>query len=371
MFICPHCEQRLTRGNQRKASYWACAGCGGRAVNFVNLRRLVEREAGMGMWRAIREMKNSDGPKCPACHRAMSKERFAAGDRQVALDACVPCQFAWFDGKDFGALPEARTDKTGEEKLPLEAQLLIAKYEIEAIDDHMPFETAPEPPSEAWKSIPGFLGLPVEYDARTIEKPPVVTYGLAGAMVVLGALGFVYFEETVQALGMIPREWQRYGGLTLLTNFFLQPGWLQLAVNVYFLMVFGDDVEDLLGRLRYLILILLATAVGGLLHAFFDSGSMIPVIGAHSGISAILWFYGLQFPRAKVGFLFRYFAFLRWLRVPAWLYVIFWMGIQFVSTINQPDGAIQVTILGLFGGAAVGCSLWIYYLLQRTRQIEA
>src|SRR4030095_6138117 len=114
-------------------------------------------------------------------------------------------------------------------------------------------------------------------------------------------------NTAVQAFGFIPTEAWRYGGLTILTSFFLHGSILHLIGNLYFFLIFGDDVEDYLGRWRYVLVILTATVLGDIVHLLANANSTVPAIGASGGISGVIVFYALQFPRARVGILFRFY----------------------------------------------------------------
>lgn len=134
-----------------------------------------------------------------------------------------------------------------------------------------------------------------------------------------------------------------------------------LLSNAYFLLLFGDDVEDYLGRGRYLLVLLLATVAGGVLHTLGHPNSSIPVIGASAGISGILVFYGLQYPRAQLGFLILYFFIFRWIRLRAWTYVFFGIVLQSIGAVQQLAGLTQVSFLGHLGGATIGFLFWLLW----------
>ena len=101
--------------------------------------------------------------------------------------------------------------------------------------------------------------------------------------------------------GLIPAEMFRHGGLTLVSCFFLHGGIFHLIGNVYFLLILGDNCEDLLGPWRYMQLLVAATVVGALAHIALNIGSPIPCIGASGGISGIIAYYALRHPETKVG----------------------------------------------------------------------
>ena len=149
--------------------------------------------------------------------------------------------------------------------------------------------------------LPGLLGMPLESNIspRVIYRP-YATWALAVAITVAGLWSTQNLGAAIYRFGWIPAEWGRYGGLTILTSFFLHGGVLHWASNLYFLLVFGDNVEDYLGRKRFLVLVMLATVAGNLVHSLATISWFMPVIGASGGISGIVIFYGLIFPRARL-----------------------------------------------------------------------
>ena len=173
---------------------------------------------------------------------------------------------------------------------------------------------------------------------------------------------FGNLEKAVHNFGLIPDLAWRYGGLTFVTAFFLHAGWGHLLGNAYFLLIFGDNVEDYLGRCRYTLLLLAATIGGGLVHVLWEPRSDISLVGASGGISGIITFYALQFPHARIGFLVRF----RWDTIPVWGGLLLWALMQAVGAWLQIMGSSDVSSLGHLGGAAVGVVCWLSWR-KRTR----
>ena len=173
---------------------------------------------------------------------------------------------------------------------------------------------------------------------------------------------FTDLQSAIERFGLVPRTAFNYGGLNLLSSFFIHAGWLHLIGNLYFLVVFGDDVEEVLGRLRFVALVLAAVVVGGLLHAALHPDPDIPCVGASGGISGILAFYTLSFPQARIGFMwFMYYRPL-FLRLTArWLFLL-WVLYQVWLAWMQTQSMTSVSGPAHLGGAAVGVTFW---LLQR------
>ena len=117
--------------------------------------------------------------------------------------------------------------------------------------------------------------------------------------------------------------------LSVLYAMFLHGGWLHLLGNMLFLYVFGNNVEDRLGRLRYLAFYLGAGFIATYGFALFDAGSTSPLVGASGAIAGVLGAYLVLYPRAKVWSLLTFFFFLP-VRLPAWLVLGSWFVLQYL-----------------------------------------
>jgi membrane associated rhomboid family serine protease len=304
--------------------------------------------------------------KCPVCDHWMREVPVTIARRELRLDLCRPCQFVWFDPREFEVIPPA-PPKPAAPDLPLEAREKMALAEIKLREerDKVPDllgkefgDDGGEVPEEPWKWIPGVLGFPVEEELSPLRSWPWVTWGLAALLVLVFAVTAQNLPDAVQQFGLIPKQVFHGGQGTLLTSFFIHGGFLHLLANVYFLLVFGDNVEDYLGRWRYAALLVAATVFGNLLHILADPRVDIPAIGASGGISGIIVFYALQFPHARLGILIRYFYF-RWLFLPAWVALVAWFALQLLGAWLQLAGESSVSSLAHLGGAATGLVAWI------------
>ena len=140
----------------------------------------------------------------------------------------------------------------------------------------------------------------------------------------------------------MPAQLWRHDGATFVTSFFLHGGLLHLIGNVYFLLIFGDNVEDDLGRWGCVAMLAVAAFVGDLWHILGNLHSTIPCIGASGGISGIITYYALRFPRARLGFLFRIWFYFRWIHIPAYVALLFWFLLQFLYVFEQQVGVGNV-----------------------------
>jgi membrane associated rhomboid family serine protease len=197
---------------------------------------------------------------------------------------------------------------------------------------------------------------------------PWATWSLGALMVLISFWGFSDLATAVDNFGMIPAEMWRYGGLTLITSFFLHAGLLHLFGNLYFLLVFGGRVETTLGHWRFLLLVFAATVVGHCFHAAWDPHSLRPCIGASGGISGVLVFYAFKFPGSVLAwFSLRYF---RWIHVPAWAWFALWLAIQLIGISMQRSGLSNVSALAHVGGVTSGFLLWLCWRKVGVKTVE-
>ena len=144
-------------------------------------------------------------------------------------------------------------------------------------------------------------------------------------------------------------------GLTLITYQFLHGGVLHLFSNMLFLWVFGDNIEDALGHLKFLIFYLLCGVAGGLAHAALMSSSQLPLIGASGAVSGVIAAYLMLHPRVRVWVLaFRILP----LRVPAAWVLGFWVVSQFVMAVLAPTD--EVAWWAHIGGMTAGAILVLF-----------
>ena len=146
-------------------------------------------------------------------------------------------------------------------------------------------------------------------------------------------------EMFVRQYGVIPAKihgilaWQglSWGLLPLVTAMFLHGGWLHLLGNMLYLWVFGDNVEDRMGHLKYLFFYLAAGVAGNLAQVWADPASGAPAIGASGAVAGVLGAYFIWYPRARILTLVPIFIFISIVEIPALVYLFFWFGLQVLN----------------------------------------
>ena len=358
MLTCPNCTTPLNTMRQREGLFYLCPTCNGRAVTLPQIRRVAGDRFATNLLRQINTNPNFGERSCPFCGQRM--RQFNSQQPPLELDACKTCGAVWFDPQELESVPEGAVESPDEVRW--RAAEVIARERLEQMKEKGVSDSEPD---EEWKTIPAFFGFPVEAETESLASRPWLTWSLALIIALVSIRAFFDLEAAVASFGFVPAEAWRLGGLTLLTSFFLHGGVLHLIGNLYFLLIFGDNVEDYVGRWRYVLLIFAAALAGDIVHLIVQSNSTVPCIGASGGISGVIAFYALKFPQARLGFLFGYYWRYQWVQIPAWGALVLWLLLQFVGALMELGGFSNVAATAHLGGAGVGLLAW-----QVWRKIE-
>ncbi|MFN2397518.1 MAG: rhomboid family intramembrane serine protease [Gemmatimonadaceae bacterium] len=227
--------------------------------------------------------------------------------------------------------------------------------------------------------------IPIGDNLPTLRRP-VVTYLILAAMfavwVFVQGAGFENFRlaASVCDLGLVPGELTRLAPLgqavplgsglacvvddhsinylTPVISMFLHGSWGHLLGNALFFWVFGNNVEDSMGHLRFLAFYLICGLAAGFAHVLVDSHSPVPTVGASGAISGVLGGYLLLYPRARIRMLFLFFA----IPIQAWLVLLWWFVWQVIAGLPQlmtvePDVSGGVAVWAHVGGFVTGVVL--------------
>ena len=147
------------------------------------------------------------------------------------------------------------------------------------------------------------------------------------------------------------------GPATIFTSMFLHGGWLHIAGNMLYLWIFGNNIEDAMGHVRYLLFYLACGVAAALTMALVDPHSQIPMVGASGAISGVLAAYMLLFPRARVTVIVPLGIIFYPLVISAIWVIGFWFVLQLISAAFTPLGQPGVAFWAHVGGFAVGLVL--------------
>jgi membrane associated rhomboid family serine protease len=227
--------------------------------------------------------------------------------------------------------------------------------------------------------------IPVGDDLPTV-RTPIMTYLILATLVgvwifVQGAgVNEVQLATSICNLGLVPGEithMARLGTavplgngmacvvdndpinlLTPLFSIFLHGGWWHLLGNCLFLWVFGNNIEDSMGHVRFLVFFLICGLVAGGAQVISQPVSPVPTVGASGAISGVLGAYLVLYPRVRVRMLFVFFI----LSFPAWAVLLWWFGWQLLSALPglmevRPDVSSGVAVWAHIGGFVTGLVL--------------
>lgn len=142
--------------------------------------------------------------------------------------------------------------------------------------------------------------------------------------------------------------------IPFLTFMFMHGGFFHILGNMWFLYIFGDNVEDRLGHFRYLAFYLLCGLASGISHLVLNWTSQIPTIGASGAIAGVMGAYFILYPKAKVLTLVPIFFFIQFVEIPAFLFLGFWILFQFLSAATSSAQAGGIAWWAHVGGFIFG-----------------
>lgn len=201
------------------------------------------------------------------------------------------------------------------------------------------------------------------HDDNPTQRFPIVTIALlvlnvavfgyevtrepAQLVTIFETYGFVasrFFADPMASAGL----------LSVLTSMFLHGGWLHLGGNMLYLWIFGNNVEDRLGRVRFTLFYLACGAAGSLAQAFVDPASTVPLVGASGAIAGVLGAYLVLYPRARVVTVIPVFFIIEMASVPAIFVIGLWFLLQLAQGVGSLGSATGIAWWAHVGGFAVG-----------------
>jgi len=185
-------------------------------------------------------------------------------------------------------------------------------------------------------------------DTQRSYSRPVVTIGLIVVNLVVflfeAMLGPYDRNALIEYYGLVPDQFRF---TTVLTSMFMHGGWLHVLGNMWFLWVFGDNVEDLLGHAKYLLFYLVCGVAAAMGQVLSNPYSTVPMVGASGAIAGVMGAYLIKFPRSRILTLVFILFFITTIEIPAPVMLIYWFVIQLFSGL----GSIARTSLSSGGTA--------------------
>jgi len=333
---CPRCTFPLRQVQTPNAEIDLCARCHGKFFDAGELGTLHGRAADPSTWleSKLASAQGRSRLHCPAGHGSMESVDLGFDDQVVRVEVCRRCRGLWLDANEdqhvLAIIKAADADKTAR---------LAAESDAGGVKTYL-FQL--------------FTGLPREVYNPVRQRPWLVYTFLACLIGV-----FIWqlngpVERTI-SLSLIPaRLWAGQQVWGLLTSALLHGSWLHLLGNLYFLWVFGDNIEDTLGRSGFLLIFFGAVLAGDLAHAGVYAADVTPCLGASGGIAGLLGAYLVLFPRVKVWIVLFFIRF----KLSVYWYLGFWIVLQ-IAMFNM--GGTGTAWLAHIGGFFAGAGLALLF----------
>lgn len=192
---------------------------------------------------------------------------------------------------------------------------------------------------------------------RSTERVYSTTYVTIG-LIAVNLLIFLYEialnpysqDAFIRHYGLVPDQVHLSN---LFTSMFLHGGWLHVLGNMWFLYIYGRNVEDLMGSAKFFFFYIICGVIAAVVHVFFNPFSRVPTVGASGAIAGVMGAYLVKFPRARILTLVPVFVFLTTLEIPAALLLLYWFALQFFSGVGS-IGYSQVSTGGIAWFAHIG-----------------
>lgn len=357
-YYCPRCKDSILEQELfNKKIIFTCKKCHGHFITIHALNSFPKaKEFTSLLWQGAKYGDYLDGIKCPECGHMAKEVTFEINNNDVNIDICTSCQFVWFDYQELNYV----NTKNSDDDLPQEFKEIVAQRRIEMEQSKLENDFGGIEEDYSFSNyFLSLLNLPIEENQTPLKNKPIITWILCLFITIVFLASLINKSQIIQNFGFIPNYFFRYYGLTLLTGALLHSNIFHLLGNLYFLFVFGDNVEDFLGKKKYLFLILFSEIGAILLHTLLENKSNIPTVGSSGFISGIIAAYTLLFPKVRLTFRWFYkakFSFFTynsmWISLPVWLVFGIWIISQVIMIIYLPVS--NIAYFAHLGGALFG-----------------
>jgi membrane associated rhomboid family serine protease len=212
---------------------------------------------------------------------------------------------------------------------------------------------------------------PIGDDDRALRTVPFVTYALLALNILFFFVELSGGEAFILRWAFVPSRFidnPITDSLTLFTSMFMHAGWVHLGGNMLYLWIFGDNVEDRFGHIKFIIFYLICGIAATLAQLAFSIGSNIPNLGASGAIAGVLGAYILMFPGRRVSVL----QGMRVIQVPALIVIGLWIVLQFYSGIGSIANSSEiggVAYMAHIGGFVAGFVLSFLFRGNSTQRL--
>lgn len=368
--LCPNCSKSLRTFNYHNIAIDLCPLCGGLWFDpkelpaYLETFRMIHEFPPLSITEATQKAQNiytlaEQHKKCPRCLLPMNKFNYAYNSN-VFLDRCPSCQGIWTDRNEIAKAVRFNQGNPMVNKLAegMAKEQKDLRQQLNTLDNL----------SSLAISAPFFLLLPKIILPLADDNPrsvvPWVTLSLISLNVALfmAQVFFIPLEKwpaLFQQFGLIPARFMAGEiGISIITALFLHGGLFHLLGNMFFLWLFGDNIEEEFGAIRFLLFYLACGLAASLGHIYFYQTSTTPLIGASGAISGIMGAYMVLFPKVKIKTLF----FFKIIEIPAMAFFISWLGLQFFNSwVSQLTHHASIAWWAHIGGFVFGGFLAYFF----------
>lgn len=366
---CPFCTARLEQIISYGTSVDICKACGGVWFDPGELKNCIDfllnntdkiPEAYPNLEREVVRVRDLAESKraCPKCSVSMEKFNYSY-DSNVILDKCDSCSGIW---ADMGELYKLAVYMKGNKNVQGIANYLVEHTrEIDQLKSVAAMARELSRPAGYAFLYPKLI-VPIS-DSIGIGLFPFVQLGIIILNILIYIIQATVIKDPIhffESWGFIPVDiFSLHGFLTLFSSGFIHAGFFHLFGNMLFLWIFGDNIEDKFGHLKFFIFYLICLAGANFAHFFANAHSDIPAIGASGAVSGVMGAYFIFHPHAKVKML----VINRVIDIPAVIYIGAWIAMQILMGFVYHAAGISygISYMAHVGGFATGMlSAWIY-----------
>jgi membrane associated rhomboid family serine protease/Zn-finger nucleic acid-binding protein len=317
-----------------------CARCGGSFIDFGKADAVIGEQASPQNWKpeAFAQPPYASPLGCPSGHGRMWANLLAFEKRQVEVDVCPVCYGLWLDANEAPVLDDLTKAAHADKARPGASKGTVGMVAMYLV------QLATTIPIEVY---------------HPLKRRPILIYSLVALLIALFIFeiaAIVAFGDSVLGwIALIPANAERGAVHTLVTHAFFHGGIAHLLGNLYFLWIFGDNVEDRLGRAKFTVVYLAAAVAGGAAYWAGNIGSEGAMVGASGAIAGLMGAYFVLFPKVKLWVVLIVIP----LKVRATWYLLVWVGMQFLIMLDPKSHVAWLAHVGGFVAGAV-----LAYLLK-------
>lgn len=292
---CPRCKNKLILSKLLDAELYSCKSCESGLISKNLLLNKFSGEFIRNIRNSIISLTlNSSTPyniRCPKCNHTMFQFTSHFRGTNHPIDFCSNCSLFWLDKVELESILINRNQELNN------VRSNIVNLESIKLEQNLEKDRYRESNSIAiWQRI---FGLKLEGEHAYFSKFPITIWIISSILIFLNIKTWMSHSDILQ-FSLIPSDPLKNYGFNLISSFFIHMNPYHLGINIYFLLLFGDRIENEIGKMRILALLFLSAFFASLMDILIRSNSEIPSVGAGGGIAGLLMYFTLAYPNTKI-----------------------------------------------------------------------